>query len=353
MKKKVFILSLIIILSVFNLSISNAEIGPTKIVVDCLGREVKIPQKIERIGTLFSVSGHVVTMLGRGEDIVAVTKGLKRDILLTSICPAILDAAEPKAYGNINIEELLKADPDVIFISEETGMNKKELLKFEKLHIPYLVVKFDNIPEQKYMLEMVGNVLGARKEVERFINYYDWVIEFVSKRVVDIPQEQKIRVFHSVMEAARTDAADTLAADWIKIAGLINVSVNDQLRIVENTKYFANLEQIIFWDPDVIIVNEDGVDEYIRTNKQWATIKAVKEDKVYLLPNGVSRWGHPNSIETPLAILWTAKTLYPEYFSDLSLEEETKFFYRQFFEIDLTDEEIKKVLSGKGMRKEK
>lgn len=356
MKKKLIILSLTIFITAINLFpyvVYSKETGETKLVIDCIGREVKVPIKIERIGTLFSVSGHVVTMLGRGKDIVAVTKGLKRDILLTSICPNILNAAEPKAYGNINIEELVRANPDVIFISEETGINKKATEKFDKLGIPYLVIKFDSIQEQKFMLEMMGNVLGVSEEVERFINYYNWIIDLVSNRVADIPQENKVRVFHSVMEAARTDSANTLAADWTKIAGVINVSVNEELRVVENTKYFANIEQIILWNPDAIIVNEDGVDEYIRTNKQWAALKAVKDNRVYLLPNGVSRWGHPNSIETPLAILWTAKTLYPEYFQDISLERETKYFYQQFFEIDLTDEEVKKVLSGKGMRLEK
>ncbi|MCG8640194.1 MAG: ABC transporter substrate-binding protein, partial [Desulfobacterales bacterium] len=333
MKNKLFIFSLTVVLTIFGLFswvACSEESRETKIVVDCFGREVEVPAKIERIGTLFSVSGHVVTMLGRGKDIVAVTKGLKRDILLTSICPDILNAAEPKAYGNINIEELVRANPDVIFISEETGINKKETEKFEKLGIPYFVIKFDSIQEQKFMLEMMGNVLERSDEVERFINYYNWIIDLVSKRVADIPQEKKVRVFHSVMEAARTDSANSLAADWTQIAGVINVSVNDELRVVENTKYFANLEQIMLWDPEAIIVNEDGVDEYIRTNKQWAALKAVKDNRVYLLPNGVSRWGHPNSIETPLAILWTAKTLYPEYFQDVSLEKETKYFYQQF-----------------------
>ena len=106
----------------------------------------------------------------------------------------------------------------------------------------------------------------------------------------------------------------------------------------------------MMWNPDVILVNEDGVDEYIRTKDQWQTLNAVIHDRVYLMPNGISRWGHPTSIETPLAILWTAKTLYPDYFEDLNVEEAARTFYREFFEYEISDELLQQVMIGKGMR---
>lgn len=36
----------------------------------------------ERIACLYAFTGHVVTMLGRGEDMAAIVNGLKKDVLL-------------------------------------------------------------------------------------------------------------------------------------------------------------------------------------------------------------------------------------------------------------------------------
>ena len=74
-------------------------------VTDCFGHEVELPQKIERIACIYAFTAHVVTMLDRGEDIVSVVYGSKRDRLLNQINPYIKDAAVPSDDGVINIEE--------------------------------------------------------------------------------------------------------------------------------------------------------------------------------------------------------------------------------------------------------
>ena len=103
----------------------------------------------------------------------------------------------------------------------------------------------------------------------------------------------------------------------------------------------------------IIIANEPGVGQYILTNNQWAPLKAVKGNKVYQMPIGISRWGHPGGMETPLGLFWTAKTVYPEKFADLDLKAEAKDYYQKFFNYSLTDEEMEQILSGKGMRDSK
>ena len=104
------------------------------------------------------------------------------------------------------------------------------------------------------------------------------------------------------------------------------------------------------WNPDMIIANETDVARLIRSDKKWAPIRAVRDNKVFSIPVGISRWGHPGGLETPLAILWTAKTAYPDLFQDLNLESEIRIFYRNFFNLDLDSGMVKQILSGKGMR---
>ncbi len=288
-------------------------------------------------------------MLGRGDDIVAVVDGLKRDKVLTTIHPHIKELPVPFSAGTINIEELLNSEPDVVFLKSDTALNESVVEKLNKLNIPYVVIDFYSIEQQINSISIIGKVLGEEEKASEYINYYLNTIEETEKITSTIAQNEKIRVYHSVNEAVRTDIKNSLPADWIKIAGGINVSLNEDLK-TDGDKSYATLEQIYLWNPDVIIANEMGVADYILTNQQWASLKSVKEKKVYQMPVGISRWGHPGSLETPLAIRWTAKLLYPEYFKNFYMENETKEYYEKFFNIKLNEEQIQQILNGEGMR---
>lgn len=319
------------------------------VVIDYLGREVAIPDQVNRIATLYAYTGHVVTMLGEGDKIVATNNGLQRDYLLLEINPTIENLPIPNRSDNINIEELAYAEPDLVFIQESTAQNEGEVRKLEELNIPYLVVNFNSIKEQQQSITMIGQAIGREEEAAAYNQFFNEVITLVSERINAVPTEERVRVYHSVNEATRTNPSNSLPAEWLEVAGAINVSDDSDLKLIEQ-KVFANVEQIILWNPDVILVNQDGVADYILEGAPWQPITAVRENRVYQLPNGVSRWGHPGGMETPLAILWTAKTLYPDKFTDINMEEMTRDFYKDFFRYELTPELLEKILAGKDMR---
>ncbi|MDD3364337.1 MAG: ABC transporter substrate-binding protein [Syntrophomonas sp.] len=321
----------------------------TIMITDCVGRQVKIPAQINRIACLCPESGYALAMFGKGDKIVAVVGGLQRDLILTDKYPAIKELPVPKSSGAINIEELVKTRPDVVFVKSDTSNSEAETEKLNKSKIPFLVVEFNNMKGQQDAIEMIGKVVGATDKAGQYNAFYQKCIDRVQERVAGIPKGERVKVYHSLNEAIRTDIKGSLSGDWMEAAGAFNVSANENLKALEG-KYFASLEQILLWNPDVILVNEGAVVNYILTNKQWSPVQAVKNNRVLQLPNGISRWGHPSSPETPMAVLWTAKTLYPDKFADLDLVAETKYFYKEFFGLQLSDEVVNKILFGEGMR---
>ena len=108
------------------------------------------------------------------------------------------------------------------------------------------------------------------------------------------------------------------------------------------------MEQILLWNPD-ILANDANVISYIQSHPQWAAL-GNGNGQVYALPNGISRWGHPSSMEIPLALLWTSKLLYPSFFEDIDILEEMRWFYEEFFGLQLSDDKLAQIISGKGMR---
>ena len=107
----------------------------------------------------------------------------------------------------------------------------------------------------------------------------------------------------------------------------------------------VNGEQIVMWNPDVIITNSNPSREVILKNSAFQTLNAIKNKRVYVVPTGVYLWS-VRSAEGALQPLWLGKMLYPERFGDLSLEKEVKYFYKEFYHYDVSDDEVKMILEG-------
>jgi iron complex transport system substrate-binding protein len=321
----------------------------TNTLVDSLGRQVEVPAVIRRIACMYAFTGHVVAMLGRADDIVAVSNGLKRDVLLSTMYPAFRKALVPKFQGAVNIEELARAKPDIVFVGVDTGGNKAEAAKLDACGLTWLAIDFHSMQEQQQAVALIGRAIGASDKSTAYNDYYNKCIARAGCAVAAIPQEKRITIYHATVEPTRTSPRDSLPTDWIRAAGVVNVAARDQGRLLDQNQQIG-IEQIILWDPEVILVNEPGVAELIMKNPKWSAISAVEKGRVYQLPIGISRWGHPGSLETPLAILWTAKTVYPDQFRDLDMNVETSGFYKTFFNYALSDDMIRQIMEGKGMR---
>ena len=317
-------------------------------VTDCLGRQVAIPANPERIAAVDPFAGQAVIMFGGGDKILDASGGVQRDLLLQEMCPALKDAVTMSG-GDPNIEELLRLEIDLLFIKDEAYSNKQLVEKLENAGIPFLVMAYDDMAAQMTAAKVVGEALGQPGEAELYQEYYQKAIDRAGAIATLVPQEKQQRLYHSVNEAVRTDPAGSLGMDWIAVTGAANVAAGANLESSGSAAY-STLEQIYIWNPDLIICNESGVADYILTDAKWSGLKAVREKSVYQIPIGVSRWGHPNSTETPLAILWLTKLLYPEEGAEINMEAEVSYFYQTFFDYAPTNEVIQRIYSGEGIR---
>lgn len=345
LRHAVFFISILL-----SFSFSGTVFGSDSVtVMDSTGKVLTLESPPRRIACLYAFCGHVVTMLNRGQDMVAVVNGLKRDLLLHRLVPGINLLPVPAKGGIINIEALLKTQADIVFLKPETATITAEIKKLQRFNLPYFVAGYHSMEEQMEIIENMGKVIGRGEKAREYTRYYRDVIHRVRSRTAHIPKDKRVRLYHSVNEPYRTDAPGTIEADWTTACGVNNVSVGASLQGKGN-KNFAGIEQILLWDPEVIIVNEDGVDQLILNDKKWSPIQAVQDQRVFSIPVGISRWGHPGGLETPLAILWTAKKVYPNLFQDIDLKREIIVFYHTFFNLDLDEALIDKILGNTGMR---
>lgn len=351
MKKKSAALLLILSLLLSLLSACSevtAEPVPMRTVTDMLGRTVSVPEDPQQICALNPFCAPFVVAFGLGDRMKATVNAIKRDVLIQSICPSLKDAVVVKNSGVINAEALLELGVDLIFLEESTYADEDERAKLDAISIPYIVLRNDTIQNALDSVLLMGEILNARARARDYVAYYLDTLDLVSRTVADIPEEDRPTLYHAVNEATRTDYEGSITAEWIAYTGAENVSLSAPLTMDGGSAY-TTLEQIFVWDPEIIICNEPGVAEYILTDSKWQGLSAVTNGTVYQMPVGITRWGHPNSVETPLALLWLTELLYPEAL-DIDLAAETKQFYKTFFDFETDDETVAAVLSGEGMR---
>ena len=116
-------------------SATAANENGTHIVVDHGGNQVEVPNKIERIvvSDIFPIPAVLSVFFNSADKIVGVAPtsySAAKNSLLSQIYPEILNAKTDFMNGNtINVEELMKLNPDVVFYSENNNEQKEVLTK--------------------------------------------------------------------------------------------------------------------------------------------------------------------------------------------------------------------------------
>lgn len=343
------VMALLLMLSFSSCTSGLQYSDPTKTVEDCAGNIVEVPENPQRVVCLYASIANIMAMLDEGDKIVGAADGIRRSVLMVEMYPSLAEVLVPYASGVINIEELADLDPDLVLLRYDMYLQTSEREKLEKLGVPYAVVDYYSIDELKKAISVLGEIFNKQEQANAYSEYMENKLELVSRRISDIPMDERVRVYHSINQATCTDVVDSFCSEIMEAAGAISVSVEAGLSDSgKNT--VVTLEEIYNWDADVMLCNEYAVSEYVLSQKKWSGLSAVKNKCVYTLPIGATRWAHHGSMEPHMAAMFIAKLLYPERFEDVDMHKETYEFYKIFFRLDLDDETVESILSGIGMR---
>ena len=350
MKKTVTVILALCILLGLTCGCAPADVGAqgdTITVTDCAGRTVEVPADPQSICCVCPFSGPMVVMYGFGDRITSTCNNVTRSHLLTAICPEIADAPVVKNSGSVNGEAVLELGTDLIIVNDGAYETDEERVKLDSLGIPYIVIGFDDLESQLDAMLVLGRALGAEEKAKQYTDWCRGVYDDVSEAVSAYDGEP-VNLYHSVNEATRTDYKGSICAEWIALTGVNNVSLGSELKL-EGDKAYTTLEQIYEWDPDMIICNEAGVDDYIMTDEKWAGLSCVLDGEVYQIPVGVARMGHPTSTETPLALMWLANLLYPDLYP-VDYAQELKDYYLDFYDYEIDDDIAEAIIEADEMR---
>ena len=196
----------------------------------------------------------------------------------------------------------------------------------------------------------LGALLGKEDQAEKLASYCETALDNVDKAVATVPEDQRVRLYYAEgSEGLQTEPKGSTHSLAFDRAGADNVAQDVEAQKGKGMSP-VSLEQVLTWNPQVIIAWDDvargGADELIRTDANWSTIDAVKDGKVYTMPNVPFSWcDRPPSVNRILGIQWIANTLYPDAY-DVDMVEVTKEFYSLFYHADVTDEQAREILGN-------
>ncbi|MBX9034650.1 ABC transporter substrate-binding protein [Gordonibacter massiliensis (ex Traore et al. 2017)] len=324
----------------------------TKEVVDSLGRTVSVPADPQRIAALDAFSGNVCVLAGAGDKLMGAPGGVLSNELLRELCPG-LESVEQLSGNSVNVETLLSAGVDVALVKRDLYDGGEETAKLDKLGIPYVVVDYSTVEEQQDAIELVGRVCGpaAAEKAAAVAEYYRETAALVEERAASVPESERKRVYHSINDPLLTDGSGSLGADWVARCGAVDVSAGEA-GVGGTGDYTATLEQVYAWNPDVIVCSTADARSAILGDAQWQGMAAVAAGEVRNLPVSTSRWGQRGDPETFLGMLWLGKTLYPQLYEDVDLEETVRSYYRDVVGLDIDDATWEAIVAGEGLRAE-
>ncbi|MBW9148923.1 ABC transporter substrate-binding protein [Clostridium sp. CM028] len=312
-----------------------------KTITDMANKKVEIPIKIDRIADSWPAHNEVLCMLGQGNKIVSTILTTKGRPWLYQINPQMNKATTAFTTADVNIEEMLKTKPDIVFLTTTS----KYADKVASVGIPAVQLTFTDFNGLKKCFQVTGDILGpdARKKADKFNSYLDSKLKIITDITSAIPTDKKPKVLHiNTLSPLTVDGSNTIINAWIEAAGGINVASEIKGNMKE-----ASMEQIIKWNPDIIILGADSKDaKTIMNTSSWRNVSAVKNEKVVQNPDGAYMWDR-YSAEEALQIQWAAKLINPDKFSKLNIVSETINFYKTFLNYDLSEAEAKLIISGK------
>lgn len=331
----------------------------TRIIIDHAGNEIEIPAQIDRVATMsiFPFTSTLAMYLGSAEKIVGmhpVSMAASKNGILAKMYPEVLDAESNFMTGmDLNIEELMKLNPDVVFYN----CRKKEMHEaLVSAGIPAIGVDavgygFDCVKTYDEWIKLLNQVFpGEGEAVMKTIDYGYKVYDDIQAKVADIPDDQRKKVmflFQYDENTMITSGKKFFGQYWINAAGGINVAEGME-EVASNA--IISMEQVYEWNPDIIyITNFTGTQpEDLYNNAiggdDWSNVKAVQDKQVYKMPLGTYRSYTPTA-DTPLTLLWMAKTMYPEIFADLDMDQEVKDYFKEFFSYEVSDEDVKAIFN--------
>lgn len=325
--------------------VSPAEADRT--LTDQLGRQVTLPDTVNRVVVLQHQTLNLLVQLDADKDVVGVLSSWKKQLGpdFARFMPTLSSLPMPGDLTQVNIESLLALHPQVVFVANYAPAAMIQQIQNAGLPVVAISLREDAAGEKYKMnptmvdeehaydeglkqgIRLIGEVVNREKQADELIRYTFSARQKFNAPVADIPEDKKVRVYMANPDL-NTYGSGKYTGLMMQHAGAMNVAA----ATVKGARQ-VSLEQVLQWNPQVIFVQDryPEVVKEITTDPQWQAIDAVKNHRVWLMPEYAKAWGYPMPEALAIGELWMAKKLYPERYKNVDVDAQARDYYQRFY----------------------
>lgn len=319
-------------------------------VTDQLGRQVTLPDSVNRVVVLQHQTLNLLVQLDAADDIVGVLSSWKKQLgpRFSRFMPAITTLPMPGDLTQVNIESLMALHPQVVFVANYAPAAMIQQITHAGIPVVAISLREDAAGEKNKMnptmgdeerayneglkqgIRLIGEVVNRQAQADALIHYVFTARQTYNAPVADIPEAQKVRVYMANPDL-NTYGSGKYTGLMMQHAGAMNVAA----ATVKGARQ-VSLEQVLQWNPQVIFVQDryPEVVTQIVNDPQWQSIDAVKHHRVWLMPEYAKAWGYPMPEALAIGELWMAKKLYPARYQNVDVDAQAQDYYRRFYRTD-------------------
>ena len=326
-----------------------SEAAGEREITDMAGRKVVVPDEVETVFSASTVTA--IFMYTLAPDKLLGWNYELNDLEKSVILKEYHDLPNFGMGDSINYEAVIAAGP-TIAVNVGT-INDKMISDCDKLSeslgVPVVAVDGD-LAASAEAYRFMGELLGEEEQAEKLASYAEKTFADIEK--MEVPEDKKVRIYYGNGEdSLETAPAGSAHGQIIDMVNAVNVA---DLEMGEGSRVQISAEQLLAWDPDVIVVNGEpkadtsgaSAAEAILANPDYASLKAVQNQQVYGTPNAPFSWmDRPMGPNRIVGIRWLSGLIYPEYLN-YNVDEEVKEFFDLFYHVQLTDEQLENIYSG-------
>lgn len=256
-------------------------------------------------------------------------------------------------YGaqNLNLEEIAKVNPQVII---DIGESKTTIVEdmdgiTNQIHIPTIHIEATTATmPQAY--RTLGKLLNREKEAEVLAQYCEQTYTKTQDIMRAVGDDKKVKLLY----LSGDDGLNVIAKGSFHAEILDMISNN--VAVIENpsskgTGNPVDMEQIVLWNPEVIIFAPGSVYSQVGSDPAWQNLAAIKSGKYYEVPEGPFNWmGFPPSVNRYMGMIWVTQLLYPDQ-AQYNAFEETKKYYDLFYHTQLTEDQYNGLVANSLLKK--
>ncbi|WP_075678025.1 ABC transporter substrate-binding protein [Stenotrophomonas sp. TD3] len=212
--------------------------------------------------------------------------------------------------STVSLERLLAMQPDLVLDAGDFDANYRDSAErvWKQTAIPFELIA-GRLPEHPAQLRHVGRLLGAAARGEALAQAAEAQLALVREVLATRPAATRPTVYYGRgSDGLESGLSGSINTEVIEFCGGRNVAASAGAGGLARVSF----EQLLAWDPDVILTQDAGFAAHAAQDPRWRALRAVRERRLYCAPVLPFGWldGPPGVNRLP-GLPWLLSRLHP------------------------------------------